>query len=247
MMARHMQGHVSSDFLIPSVPRIWDFTLVKELLIPAVLIAVVGFVESTAIAKTYAAKHNYTVSANRELTAIGSVNIIGVRALLFHSESLPTTHVLFTNLVQSCFHSFPAFGSLSRSYIANKAGAATPMTCFIVSLVILVCILFMVRERANNETTRSNSTEFVAHSHDGIIATDANLLLSPQGLDRCHHHRGCDESRTTRSGNVAPSTCVQAVPAGVTYANHFEARADASVARLVVDLHVVVLYLLPWS
>jgi sulfate permease, SulP family len=44
-------GEISSDFLVPSVPRIWDVELVKELLIPAVLIAVVGFVESTAIAK----------------------------------------------------------------------------------------------------------------------------------------------------------------------------------------------------
>src|SRR2546421_10783255 len=38
----------------------------------AVLISVIGFVESIVVTKTYATKHNYAVSANRELVALGS-------------------------------------------------------------------------------------------------------------------------------------------------------------------------------
>jgi hypothetical protein len=41
------------------------------------MIAVFGFVESIAIAKTYSSKHNYSVSANRELVALGIANIFG--------------------------------------------------------------------------------------------------------------------------------------------------------------------------
>ena len=44
---------------------------IKHLMLPAMLITVIGFVESIAVAKTYASKHGYGVSPNRELVAIG--------------------------------------------------------------------------------------------------------------------------------------------------------------------------------
>ena len=78
--------------------------MVASLIVESLLIAVVGFVESNAIAKTYALEHSYQVSANRELVALGTCNFFG-----------------------SFFGSYPAFGSLSRSKIANNAGAKTPL------------------------------------------------------------------------------------------------------------------------
>ena len=51
----------------------------ESLAIEAVLITIVGFVESNAIAKSYALEHSYEVSANRELVALGTANFFGVR------------------------------------------------------------------------------------------------------------------------------------------------------------------------
>jgi MFS superfamily sulfate permease-like transporter len=59
-------------------------------LINAAMITIIGFVESIAAAKSFARRHNYFVSANRELVAIGIGNIIG-----------------------SFFQAYPAFGSVS--------------------------------------------------------------------------------------------------------------------------------------
>ena len=42
---------IPGGFAPPSVPALLDFATVKALLVPAVLISVVGFVESNAIAK----------------------------------------------------------------------------------------------------------------------------------------------------------------------------------------------------
>ncbi len=44
---------------------------------PALVVGMLGFIESIIVAKYYAARHNYGVSPNRELVAIGIANIIG--------------------------------------------------------------------------------------------------------------------------------------------------------------------------
>ena len=61
------------------VPVFWDVKLVRSLILEAVCIAVVGFVESNAIAKQYALENSYEISSNRELVAFGTANIAGVR------------------------------------------------------------------------------------------------------------------------------------------------------------------------
>ena len=64
--------------------------MLEELVIEAALIAIVGFVESNAIAKTFARIHNYEVSANRDLVAFGNTNIVCVSPFSFpHSPPFP--------------------------------------------------------------------------------------------------------------------------------------------------------------
>ena len=69
---------VEGGFPKVAVPPIWDLNLVKELSIQAILISIVGFVESNAIGKTYATINGYEISANRELVAFGNSNIVSV-------------------------------------------------------------------------------------------------------------------------------------------------------------------------
>ena len=67
-------------------------------------IVVVGFAQSLAIAKTYAAKEHTSVDPDRELLAYGAASL-GAGAL----------------------QGFPPAGSLSKSAAAEGSGARTPM------------------------------------------------------------------------------------------------------------------------
>jgi MFS superfamily sulfate permease-like transporter len=78
----------------------------------------VGFVESIVAVKIYASKHNYSISPNRELVAMGAANFIG-----------------------SFFHTYPAFGSLTRSAVGDFLGARSQLFSFISAAIVLVTIL----------------------------------------------------------------------------------------------------------
>lgn len=94
---------VQGGLIAPKMPSI-SLTRVRFYLLSAILISVIGFVESIAVAKTYASKYNYAISPNRELVALGSANIIG-----------------------SFFGAWPAFGSLGRSAVSDASGAKTQL------------------------------------------------------------------------------------------------------------------------
>ncbi|CAB4427041.1 unnamed protein product [Rhizophagus irregularis] len=87
----------------------------------AALISVIGFVESIVVTKTYATKHNYAVSANRELVALGTANLVG-----------------------SFFQCFAAYGGMARSGINDRAGAKTQLAGLINATLVLLCLLFLL-------------------------------------------------------------------------------------------------------
>ncbi|RHZ59684.1 hypothetical protein Glove_362g10 [Diversispora epigaea] len=99
----------------PSLPQYMDCFQT------AVLVSVVGFVESIVVTKTYATKHNYSVSANRELVALGAANLIG-----------------------SFFQCFPAYGGMARSRINDNAGARTQLAGLITGFFVLFCLFFLL-------------------------------------------------------------------------------------------------------
>ncbi|RUP43904.1 hypothetical protein BC936DRAFT_136565 [Jimgerdemannia flammicorona] len=61
----------------PSIPSMPKAKHVKDVAFMSALISILGFVESIVISKTYSSKHNYSVSPNRELIAMGVANIMG--------------------------------------------------------------------------------------------------------------------------------------------------------------------------
>jgi high affinity sulfate transporter 1 len=93
----------------------------RALATSAALIAVLGFVESIAVTKLYAAKHNYTVSANRDLVALGVANLAG-----------------------GLLGAFPAFGSMARTKVSDKAGARTQLAGMITALCSLASALLLL-------------------------------------------------------------------------------------------------------
>ncbi|MEE9372984.1 MAG: sulfate permease [Saprospiraceae bacterium] len=97
--------------------NIKDIILVTPL---ALVICLISFIESLAIAKTIAKKHdNYPIDANNELLGLGMSKIIG-----------------------SIFQAFPNTGSFTRSAINDEAGAVTGISSFVSGIFIGLILLF---------------------------------------------------------------------------------------------------------
>ncbi|KAJ3020313.1 Solute carrier 26 [Thoreauomyces humboldtii] len=116
----NVKGLAHSNYEYPKIPSM-SLSKIKSLMLSAILISVIGFVESIVAAKTYATRHNYSVSPNRELVAIGFGNIIG-----------------------AIFGAFPAFGSLGRSAVNDTAGARTQMAGFFTGAAVLCTTIWLL-------------------------------------------------------------------------------------------------------
>lgn len=97
----------------------WDAGLWLDLLPAAVLISLVGFVESVSVAQTLAAKRRQRILPNQELVGLGTSNIAAA----------------FTG-------GFPVTGGFARSVVNFDAGAATPLAGGFTALGIAVATLF---------------------------------------------------------------------------------------------------------
>jgi MFS superfamily sulfate permease-like transporter len=89
------------------------------------IIALLGFFESSVAAKSLGEGtsdlQGMTLSANRELIALGAANIVG-----------------------GCFMALPAFGGYGRSKVNAATGGRTPMSSILLSAITLVCVLFLL-------------------------------------------------------------------------------------------------------
>ncbi len=95
-----------------------DPGLAGELLVPALLIALVGFVESVAVAKALAAKRREKINVNQELIGLGLANIgAGFSA------------------------GAPVSGGFARSVVNFEAGAKTQAAAIITALIIVLTVL----------------------------------------------------------------------------------------------------------
>ena len=80
----------------------FSVALIKELMLPAVLISIVGYVESISVGRTLGAKRQQKIQPNQELIALGAANI-----------------------ASSVSGAFPVTGGFSRSVVNFDAGAET--------------------------------------------------------------------------------------------------------------------------
>ncbi len=100
-----------------------DGGIIRDLLPIAVTIALVGFMESVAIAKAFQSKskqREYKVIPNQELIGLGLANAIG-----------------------SFFQAFPTTGGFSRSAVNFQAGAKTGLASIISAILIILTLLFL--------------------------------------------------------------------------------------------------------
>jgi len=104
------------NFAVPTL----SYNAISNLLIGAVIISLVGFMEAISIAKAMAAKTKHRIDPNQELIGQGLGNIIG-----------------------SFFQSYPASGSFSRSAVNLNAGAKTGFSSVVTAALVLITLLFL--------------------------------------------------------------------------------------------------------
>jgi len=95
----------------------WNTT--QALLVPALLIAVMTFVEQVSIAQSLAAKRRERIDTNTEMVAMGGAN-----------------------LAAGLTGGFAVGASFSRSVVNDEAGARTPMAGLFTAVLLLITALF---------------------------------------------------------------------------------------------------------
>lgn len=104
----------------PLTAPLWDWALWQELFMPALLISVVGFVESVSVGQTLAAKRRQRIEPDQELVALGASNLSAA----------------FTG-------GFPVTGGFARSVVNFDAGAVTPAAGVYTAVGITLASLFL--------------------------------------------------------------------------------------------------------
>lgn len=95
-----------------------EFGIIGTLLPAAMVITLVGYMESIAVAKVYARRNRYEVDANRELIGLGAANVGA-----------------------GLFGGYPVTGGFSRTAVNAEAGARTKLAALITAGVVLLVIV----------------------------------------------------------------------------------------------------------
>ncbi len=92
--------------------------MISDLLPTAVLISIVGFLESVSVAKSLASKRRQKVEPNRELVGLGAANIGAAMT-----------------------GAYPVTGGFSRSVVNFNAGAKTPVAAIVTAIIIAFVLI----------------------------------------------------------------------------------------------------------
>lgn len=97
-----------------------DANVARQLLLPAVMLSIIGYVESVSVGKTLAARRRQKIDPDQELIGLGAANITA-----------------------GLSGGFPVTGGFSRSVVNFDAGAQTPAASFFTAIGIAVATLLL--------------------------------------------------------------------------------------------------------
>ena len=106
--------------LPPFTVPLFDAELWQQLAVPALLLSIIGFVESVSVAQTLAAKKRQRIVPDQELIGLGAANV----AAAFSGG-------------------YPVTGGFARSVVNFDAGAETPAAGAFTAIGILLAALFL--------------------------------------------------------------------------------------------------------
>ncbi|XP_039616460.1 chloride anion exchanger-like [Polypterus senegalus] len=110
-------GTVVEGYQAPVAP---DFEILKNSVMDAFSMAIVGFAIAFSVAKVYSIKHDYVIDGNQELIAFG-----------------------LSNMFCGSFKGFAASTSLSRSAVQESTGGKTQIAGLISALMSMIVILWI--------------------------------------------------------------------------------------------------------
>ena len=156
-------------FAVPST----DLALIEQLWVPALLISIIGFVESVSVAQTLAAKRRQRISPDQELIGLGAANIASA-----FSGGYPVTGGFARSAVNfDAGAQTPAAGAYTAVGIALATLFLTPLLFSLpiatLAATIIVAVLSLVDLKTPGRLWRYSKADFAAH-----IATIAITLIA---------------------------------------------------------------------
>lgn len=112
-------GHIPTGLPAFSTPA-FDLALLEQLALPALLISIIGFVESVSVGRTLGAKRRQRIDASQELIGLGAANIASALS-----------------------GGFPVTGGFSRSVVNFDAGAETQAASIMTAVGIALAALLL--------------------------------------------------------------------------------------------------------
>lgn len=112
-------GEIPARLPVPTIP-VFDLNLWSAIAVPALLISIVGYVETISVAQTLAAKRRQRIDPDQELIALGAANV-----------------------GSAVSGGFPVTGGFSRSVVNFDAGAQTPAAGAFTAVGIAMAALFL--------------------------------------------------------------------------------------------------------
>ncbi len=146
-------------FALPSA----DLALIEQLWVPALLISIIGFVESVSVAQTLAAKRRQRISPDQELIGLGAANVASAL-----SGGYPVTGGFARSVVNfDAGAETPAAGAFTALGIALASLFLTPLLFNLpiatLAATIIVAVLSLVDLNTPRELWRYSKADFAAH------------------------------------------------------------------------------------
>lgn len=111
--------NIDQSHSILNVSFVLPWELFEQLLPNALLIALIGLLESTSVAKNLAKQRKETIHANQELLGLS-----------------------FANLAAGLFQAYPVAGGFGRSMVNHQAGASSPLAGVFTALFVGFLLIF---------------------------------------------------------------------------------------------------------
>ena len=136
--------------------------LIQALFVPAILISIIGFVESVSVAQTLAAKKRQRIDPDQELIGLGAANLGAA-----FTGGYPVTGGFARSVVNfDAGAATPAAGAFTAIGLAFAAIALTPLVYFLpnatLAATIIVAVLSLVDLSILKKTWNYSRADFVA-------------------------------------------------------------------------------------
>ena len=148
----------------------FNLDLLQQLMVPAILISIIGFVESVSVAQTLAAKKRQHIDPNQELIGLGAANLGAA-----FTGGFPVTGGFSRSVVNfDAGVETPAAGVFTAIGLAIAAVALTPLVYYLPNATLAATIIVAVMSLVDFSILKKTWT----YSRSDFIAVAATIMLT---------------------------------------------------------------------